>query len=360
MPSNINSIIMAGLLIAAATLASVPAMAQTYPHPTFGALTVTSSGGSLNVNATNIGTSQRGRTLETESSWLPGVIQGAPNYNFLDFISAPSIGLANRAGASVADLWGTTNIIRGIYATTTSAMANSHTLAQLNQVVIPAGLGDGAGGVFSASLPTNPIYQESAATENNCFVLSPGHYTECVGSYVFDNFNGTGAVPIKATAVFAAVSKDSATNTYPIYGFQADSYGTQTAAFSPNAAFRVDGAWQVSLDLSGNTYAGSSAILFPFSSSMTVNSSNLFIGVAGASAMVLNAAAATFPGVLSSGTFFQAKIVTVATLPACVVGIKGALMSVSDATAPTYNGALVGGGTIVVPVFCNGTAWTSH
>ena len=51
---------------------------------------------------------------------------------------------------------------------------------------------------------------------------------------------------------------------------------------------------------------------------------------------------------------------TVAALPACNSSSAGEMRSVSDATAPTYNGALSGGGTVKVPVFCNGTAWTSH
>lgn len=47
---------------------------------------------------------------------------------------------------------------------------------------------------------------------------------------------------------------------------------------------------------------------------------------------------------------------TVATLPAGTVGMRA---HVTDATAPTYNGALTGGGAVVVPVFYNGTAWVS-
>ena len=47
---------------------------------------------------------------------------------------------------------------------------------------------------------------------------------------------------------------------------------------------------------------------------------------------------------------------TVATLPA---GGAGQRAYVTDATAPTYLGALVGGGAVVVPVFHNGTAWVS-
>src|SRR5262249_24135382 len=51
---------------------------------------------------------------------------------------------------------------------------------------------------------------------------------------------------------------------------------------------------------------------------------------------------------------------TVSTLPTCNAALKGAMRVVSDATAPTYNGALTGGGAVTVPVLCNGAAWLSH
>lgn len=49
---------------------------------------------------------------------------------------------------------------------------------------------------------------------------------------------------------------------------------------------------------------------------------------------------------------------TVATLPAA--GTAGRVAYVTDATAPTYLGALVGGGAVVTPVFDNGSAWVSY
>lgn len=48
---------------------------------------------------------------------------------------------------------------------------------------------------------------------------------------------------------------------------------------------------------------------------------------------------------------------TVATLPAA--GTAGRRTYVTDATAPTFLGALIGGGAVVCPVFDNGTAWVS-
>lgn len=53
-------------------------------------------------------------------------------------------------------------------------------------------------------------------------------------------------------------------------------------------------------------------------------------------------------------------VLAVGHLPACSSGLEGTWMSVSDATGPTYNATLTGGGAVHVPVYCNGTAWTSH
>ena len=51
------------------------------------------------------------------------------------------------------------------------------------------------------------------------------------------------------------------------------------------------------------------------------------------------------------------KTYTVATLP---TGVQGDMAAVSDALAPTYLGALVGGGAIYTPVVYNGTAWVAN
>lgn len=48
---------------------------------------------------------------------------------------------------------------------------------------------------------------------------------------------------------------------------------------------------------------------------------------------------------------------TVTTLP---TGSQGDMAFVTDATTPTYLGTLVGGGSVVVPVFHNGTNWVSN
>lgn len=53
--------------------------------------------------------------------------------------------------------------------------------------------------------------------------------------------------------------------------------------------------------------------------------------------------------------------VTVATLPACNATLKHQTMAVSDQSgAPTYRGALTGGGSLAVLAYCNGTSWEAH
>ena len=54
------------------------------------------------------------------------------------------------------------------------------------------------------------------------------------------------------------------------------------------------------------------------------------------------------------------KTFTVATLTACAPGVANSFAAVSDATAPAYNGTLTGGGSVHIPVFCDGTTWRSH
>src|SRR5579885_845742 len=65
----------------------------------------------------------------------------------------------------------------------------------------------------------------------------------------------------------------------------------------------------------------------------------------------------------TSGNFYRNGVLdglkqyTVATLPAAPG--QGARAYVTDAVAPTFLGALTGGGTVVTPVFYNGTAWVA-
>jgi len=65
----------------------------------------------------------------------------------------------------------------------------------------------------------------------------------------------------------------------------------------------------------------------------------------------------TFSDYTTLGAPITLKSYTVATLPE---GNAGDIAYVTDATSPTYLGTLTGGGSVVCPVFYNGTAWVSH
>ncbi|WP_260435547.1 hypothetical protein [Burkholderia cenocepacia] len=53
-------------------------------------------------------------------------------------------------------------------------------------------------------------------------------------------------------------------------------------------------------------------------------------------------------------------VTTVAGLPGCGSSTRGYMYVVTDASSPTYNGAVTGGGSTTIPVLCNATSWTAH
>lgn len=55
----------------------------------------------------------------------------------------------------------------------------------------------------------------------------------------------------------------------------------------------------------------------------------------------------------------QTPAYTVATLPMPTPALMGARAHVIDAEAPTFLHPVMGGGSIVCPVFCNGTDWVA-
>lgn len=60
-------------------------------------------------------------------------------------------------------------------------------------------------------------------------------------------------------------------------------------------------------------------------------------------------------------TCYSGQTFPVASLPACNAGVSNSFTNVSDAAAsPVYNIAAANGGTVVIPVYCNGTSWVNH
>lgn len=62
-------------------------------------------------------------------------------------------------------------------------------------------------------------------------------------------------------------------------------------------------------------------------------------------------------GIFTSPVAVVTAPTVVASLPAAAAGNAGARAFVTDATAPTFGAALVGGGAVPVPCYSDGTAW---
>jgi hypothetical protein len=56
----------------------------------------------------------------------------------------------------------------------------------------------------------------------------------------------------------------------------------------------------------------------------------------------------------------QLALSTVEDLPTASANNTGQMFLVTDATSPTWNNALTGGGTVVCLAVSNGTDWTAH
>lgn len=68
------------------------------------------------------------------------------------------------------------------------------------------------------------------------------------------------------------------------------------------------------------------------------------------------------PLVVTSGgasTIQLSATTVVGSLATCNTAAKGTISIVTDATSPTFLGALTGGGSVVSPVVCNGSSWVS-
>jgi hypothetical protein len=89
------------------------------------------------------------------------------------------------------------------------------------------------------------------------------------------------------------------------------------------------------------------------------NTTNALIGTNGGAPLIFVQGSQERARVDAAG--LKIAPVTVATLFACGPSVKHAMVPVSDQlSAPTYRGALTGGGTIAVLAYCNGTSWEAH
>lgn len=195
--------------------------------------------------------------------------------------------------------------------------------------------------------------QGAANSNNNVLIganagqqMTSGADNTIVGTYTEDGTSkgcitaGSGNVQIgRLSCVTSATSSGQLSIQNAIYGSANNGSGTTVSTGnigiyqpSPLAMLDVKGH-----DTSASTYA------------LRINDSN------NRTLFSVNDA-----GVAVSSNGLQLPVTTVAALPTCNTAAKGLLYAVSDATSPTYNGTLTGGGAVSVPVYCNGSSWASH
>ena len=162
------------------------------------------------------------------------------------------------------------------------------------------------------------------AAGGNALTMTPG-----TSAWVFSGavsgittLAGTGAVSGFTSAAFSGVLST-----------------TSSLAIAAAQKFYLDG-----VAVSGDTYIHESA------------ANNVIHVVGGANALTLTATTATFVAGVVLGGPARLKGYTVATLPA---GTQGDTAFVTDALAPAFLTALVGGGAVVTPCFYDGTNWVA-
>jgi len=166
-------------------------------------------------------------------------------------------------------------------------------------------------------------------------------------------------------AIIAAILAVSASNAWA-QSTPSFSYGQVPTAGMWNGAFasKQDALNFVPLNRAGGTMLGRLT-----AAPSTVNGAGINLPPGTAPGLpnngdVWTTTAGLFARINSStvGPFTSVKLpsFTTATLPTCNTSYQDTMAVASDATAPTYRGALTGGGTVRIPVYCDGVAWSSH
>lgn len=147
-----------------------------------------------------------------------------------------------------------------------------------------------------------------------------------------------------------------ATNKYINFnnsGYYSRDYDTgEIASLSHNSGIYIAGIDPVGQTIStkmvknGIEFRNSNAVIFLKIPNQSTGGGNFF-----------NLTMPSKDGILATTDDIKLQSYTVGTLPTGTIGDHA---YVTDATAPTYLGGLIGGGSVVCPVFYNGTTWVSH
>ena len=252
-----------------------------------------------------------------------------------------NVGIGTTSPAYKLDVWGSTGIISQVKDSTTAANTNFTTdsagRAFLNVT------GQAVGGINGGAYLTANGYQESyfnlvanANTTGKRYMRFGTQYNGTYGNmFVIQNLNDSGG-SINATPFALA-------NNAPSNSFVMDSTGKiGIGTISPAALLHgISTTEQLRLGYGTSNY---------FKATVDSTGITTFDGAGSGASFVFNKK-------VSVSNPVNLKNYTVATLP---TGVRGDVAYVTDALAPTYLTAIVGGGAIVTPVFYDGTNWVAY
>ncbi|MDR3534931.1 MAG: glycosyl hydrolase family 28-related protein [Acetobacteraceae bacterium] len=249
---------------------------------------------------------------------------GTLKINGLDFVSAAGTG---GVGMSVTDT--AANSIKGVYwngfalsglGTSPAGTYDGPSTSYMQSALSTSGLTTATATITGGTVNATPIGQTTPALGTFSTVTSTGQVTAVSGVTVI-----SGSISVTnpgATALHIIGSDTSSVD----MGAQIELTNTNASSSIQNKYMRVDSSGQ--LQFLNDAY----------SSILTLKDTGYVYFKAPATLLTY----------------------TVSALPTCNSSLVGAMAAVTDATSPTYNGTLTGGGSVSVPVYCNGTAWTAH
>lgn len=228
-------------------------------------------------------------------------------------------------------------------------------------IVIQPNIRDGliTGNVFSDSGPAHVKFETGVGNGNWQIIGNSHSGALATGSRIVNAPGSTQMSGGGSQGVFNRLSSmilSSSAANISIPDTQLNVYGNDTVLTQANVAARV-GLSKGSAGFDAALLMGVEGGNAPFISAHDGEGTGALPGQLKFNSIVSMTWGAT---VNADGVPRKLKVYTVATLPACNSGLQDAMAAVSDATAPTYNGALAGGGAVRVPVFCNGSAWSAH
>ncbi len=212
------------------------------------------------------------------------------------------------------------------------------------------------------SLQHNVFGAFNVAVGDAALLNFTGYYATALGYQTLRGATSTGAYSVAVG--FNAISGASYAGNYDT-GVGAQALSAQTTGYY-NTALGANAGNTITTGAS-NTCLGEGAC-----NGITTGSNNIVIGYSTLSlspnltnAIIItsnNISQLDFGYTNADAWTFAAPIITPSfpytRLPSCTSAIKGARLMITDGAAtPTFTGMVAGGGTLMTPVYCDGTSW---